>query len=164
MNPDSQTIDTLCSLTPAQTIALDHLVCGFTHTAAATAAGVARETVTRWISHHPGFRAALDRARWATSLETLDRISSIRMRALDLLAQHLETIDPMSPGTLTAAVTVLKAIPVVEAPTRRPEPAEALAYRDLRSIRMDLYADADFEYLFPVSIDPEHLMLDAVAE
>jgi hypothetical protein len=29
---------------------------------------------------------------------------------------------------------------------------------------MDLHTDDDFEYLFPVAVDPERLMLDTVAE
>jgi hypothetical protein len=45
MNPNSQTINALCSLTPAQAIAVDHLVCGSTHTVAAKAAGVTRSIV-----------------------------------------------------------------------------------------------------------------------
>jgi hypothetical protein len=93
-NIDELILNELCELSPAQAIAVDQLICGATHSAAAAAAGVARETVTRWVSHHPGVQAALDRARWATSLEIIDRIASIRTRALDLVEQHLENPRP----------------------------------------------------------------------
>ena len=163
-NIDELVLNELCELSPAQAIAVDQLTCGFTHSAAATAAGVARETVTRWVSHHPGVRAAMDRARWATSLEIIDRIASIRTCALDLVEQHLETLDPNTPEALTAAVVVLKTLPAAEMPTRRPEAAEALATRDLSSIRVSLYTDPYESALFPTAVSPLRLMLDSVAE
>ena len=163
-NIDELVLNELCELSPAQAIAVDQLTCGATHSAAAAVAGVTRETVTRWVSHHPGVRAAMDRARWATSHEIIDRIASIRTRALDLVEQHLETLDPNTPEALTAAVSVLKTLPAAEVSTRRPEPAETLATRDLSSIRIGLYTDPYENALFPVAVSPLRLMLDAADE
>ena len=120
----------LSTLTPRQAVAVERLTGGATHAAAAVAADVSRETVTRWVSHDPGVRAALDSARYAASIETIDRVASIRSRALDVVEQHLDTLDPSDPGTLAVAVTILKVLPSPDPPVR-PEPAEALAYRHL---------------------------------
>lgn len=47
----------LSTLTPAQAVAVAALAGGATHAEAAQAAGVARETVTRSLAHHPAVRA-----------------------------------------------------------------------------------------------------------
>lgn len=135
MVPAAHVAELLATLTPKQAVAVDRLTGGATHAAAAAAAGVARETVTRWVSDHPGFRAALDRARYASSIETIDRVSAIRSRALDVVAQHLDTLDASEPVALAVAVTVLKVLTVPAVPADRPEPATTLAYRKLGETR-----------------------------
>jgi len=128
-------VELLAILSPKQAVAVERLAGGATHAAAATAAGVSRETVTRWVSHHPSVRAALAEARYASSIETIDRVASIRSRALDVVAQHLDTLDPSEPVALAVAVTLLKVLPVPAVPAERPEPAETLAYRHLEENR-----------------------------
>ena len=62
---------TLVELTPAQSAAVDALATGSTQAQAAEGSpGVTREIVTRWLSHHPGFREALDRYRHTLATET----------------------------------------------------------------------------------------------
>ncbi len=95
----------LVDLTPAQAAAANALATGSTHTEAATAAGVTRETVTRWSNHHPGFRTALDRYRRALAAEQAERALRVRGKALDVVETALDADD------LTAALAVLRAVP-----------------------------------------------------
>lgn len=134
MVPAAHVAELLATLTPAQAVAVEQLTSGATHADAAAVAGVARETVSRWVSHHPGVRAALDSARYASSIETIDRVAAIRSRALDVVAQHLDTLDPSDPVSLAVAVTVLKVLPAPVV-AERPEPAQTLAYRHLEERR-----------------------------
>ena len=114
--------------------------------------------------HHPGVRAALESTRYATAVESIDRVADIRRTALDIVGLHLAELDPLDPDTFDTAVTVLKVLRVAEAPAHRPELAETIALRDLERIRMGLHTDDTLELLFPVAVDPERLMLDAVTE
>ena len=99
-----------------------------------------------------------------TSTPHYNAKSPIRTCALELVEQHLETLDPNTPEALTAAVVVLKTLPAAEVPTLRPEPAETLATRDLSSIRFSLHTDPYEQALFPVAVSPLRLMLDAAAD
>ena len=63
-------------------IALDALLAGTTHAEAATAAGVARETVSRWITQHRAFQAALNRRRAALAAEHADVLRRLTSEAL----------------------------------------------------------------------------------
>lgn len=100
----------LLALTPAQETAAEALAAGATHAAAAEAANVARETVTRWSGHHPAFRAAFDLYRAAQAAEQAAACRRIRAKALDAVEAGLEagTLDPLA---------VLRAVPAPPADT-----------------------------------------------
>ena len=96
----------LLSLTPAQQAAVEALATGATHREAADIAGVCRETVTGWVGHHPGVRAALETVRVALATEQANKARAIRGRALAVVEAHLDGAD------LPMALAVLRAIPV----------------------------------------------------
>jgi hypothetical protein len=92
----------LVALTPSQQAAAEAIVTGATRT---DAAGVSRETVSRWANHHPGFLAALSRFRNTLATEQADKVLRIRGKALDVIDRQLDSAD------LDAALAVLRAIP-----------------------------------------------------
>lgn len=108
---DEQLRAALLDLAPAKAIAAEALATGSTHAAAADAAGVTRETVTRWAGHHPGFRAALDLYRATLAAETAETARRLRRKALDAAEAALDagTLDPLA---------LLRAVP--EPPTSVP--------------------------------------------
>lgn len=66
-------------VSPRQQRAILALATGATDRKAAEAAGVARETVSRWRNHDPVFRAALDQARaaiWRANVEALEALGT----------------------------------------------------------------------------------------
>ncbi len=97
--------DALVALTPAQQAAADTLAAGGTHREAADAAGVARETVTRWSGHLPAFRAALNLYRSTSAAEQIDAVHRVRGKALAAIEAALDegTIDPVPILRLLAA-------------------------------------------------------------
>ncbi len=95
----------LLTVTPAQQAATEVLAAGASHADAAEAAGVARETVTRWAGHHPGFRAALALYRSTLADEQAAKLRRIRDRALDVIDAQLADAD------LATALAVLRAVP-----------------------------------------------------
>ncbi len=99
----------LVELTPAHALAVEALATGSTHAQAAEAAGVTRETVTRWVNHHPGFRAALDRYRHALAEENAAAAGRIRGKALATVERHLD-----DGADLPTALAVLRAVPAPE--------------------------------------------------
>ena len=112
--------EALTGLKPSQAIAVEALATGSTHAEAALAAGVERETVSRWLGHHPGFQAALEAFRSASAAEQADRTRELRNRAVDVLTAVLETGEPDP----RLALAVLHATsPEVE---RRPRTARQL--------------------------------------
>jgi DNA-binding XRE family transcriptional regulator len=96
----------LVDLTPAQALAVDALATGSTQSEAAEIAGVTRETVNRWVNHHPGFRAALDRYRHALAEENATAAGRIRGKALAIVERHLD-----DGADLPTALAVLRAVP-----------------------------------------------------
>jgi transposase-like protein len=111
--PKSMTTDldalraALVKVTPRQQIAAEALAGGATHAVAAEAAGVARETVTKWAGHHHGFRAALDLYRESLATEQTARMTRIREKALATIEKRLDD----EATSLTDAVTVLRVVP-----------------------------------------------------
>lgn len=144
----TETIHTLSALTPGQTLAVEAIASGATHAEAADTAGVRRETVTRWLSHSPAVREALHRLRYVTAEAVLDRHISARARALDILAEHLASVDPHSPDGFSAAIATLKVLP--EVAVTRPETAEVEARKMVTHLGERL-GDAD---LFSALMDP----------
>lgn len=88
----------LLSLTPAQQLAVEALSTGATRQTAADAAGVTRETVTRWAGHLPAFRATLNLYRATMVAEQIDTARRIRGKALDAVESAVDngTIDPLA--------------------------------------------------------------------
>ena len=109
MNTSTDTIaelrTALVELNPKQQAAVEALASGATHAASAEAAGVARETVTRWAGGHPGFRAALNLYRLSAATELADQITRIWTKAMVVIEHTLDT------GNLSDALAVLRAVP-----------------------------------------------------
>jgi hypothetical protein len=77
------------ALSPAQHVALGALMTGQTITDAAQAAGVNRETVSRWLNHDAAFQAELGRQRAALHAAVDDRLRNLTSQALDTLENLL---------------------------------------------------------------------------
>lgn len=146
----------LLDVTSTQQATADALASGSSHTEAASAAGVARETVTRWAGHHPGFRAYLAEVRAAYATERAAKVRAIRDAALDAVAVQLT-----GPVTVSEALAVLKAIPDPGCSTEVPLPVAAELFdRERHRLRLELPAlppprwDADpFDVVYPPSDD-----------
>lgn len=91
-------------LTVEQLNAIDVLVTGAPDREAAVAAGVARETVTRWRNDNPRFQAELSRQRQAVWGEATNRLRGMVPKALDVLETAVDDFD------VSAAVQVLRAV------------------------------------------------------
>lgn len=91
-------LQALVRLTPIQQRAVEVLTAGGTHDQAGQAAGVTRETVTRWAGHHPGFRAALNLYRATLAQEQIDTTRRIRGKALSGIEERLDhgKVDPLA--------------------------------------------------------------------
>lgn len=97
----------LLELTPAQQLAVEALAGGGTQQKAAEAAGVTRETVTRWAGHLPAFRATLNLFRTAIVTEQIDTARRIRGKALGAIETALDEgrIDPLAVLRVVADAT-----------------------------------------------------------
>jgi predicted DNA-binding protein (UPF0251 family) len=98
-----------------QETALHALMSGATQAEAAERAGVARETVWRWLQDDAEFVAALNRIRKGLAEATMDRLRLARFEAIDVLVQLLKSEDPRL--RLMAAQTVLRATGAEEVTT-----------------------------------------------
>jgi hypothetical protein len=101
----------LTSLSPSQQVAVEALVSGSTHSAAAKAAGVSRETVSRWVGHHPAVRAAIDVYRSTMATEQAGCVQAVRSKALAIVLAQLDSAG------LADALAVIRALPVGPAPS-----------------------------------------------
>jgi CRP-like cAMP-binding protein len=103
--------EALTTLSPAQVRAVTALVGGATHVEAAQAAGVARETVSRWLAHHPAMRAAITEAQVAAVAEHVIALADLRTRATNVAVMALDALaDALADGTLDDPVAALRAI------------------------------------------------------
>ena len=93
------------ALTPQQEAAVNMLAVGTSVTDAAESVGVARQTVSEWLHHHHGFRAALNRRREELWSGITDRLRALLPKAVTVLEREIE--QGATPPT--AAVHVLKA-------------------------------------------------------
>ena len=92
------------SLTPQQGTAVDLLVSGKTVTDTAKILEVPRQTVSEWLTQHPGFQAELNSRRQELWVAMVDTLRSLLPKALEVLKREIESEAP-----LPAAVEVLKA-------------------------------------------------------
>lgn len=94
----------LLTVSPKQRAALDALATGATHADAAAAAKVTRETVTRWLNHHPAFRVAYAAQCSALAAEAVEQARAIRAKASAVVLAQLDGAD------LTTALAALRAV------------------------------------------------------
>ena len=92
------------SLTPQQLQALDLLLSGLTVTAVATAVGVSRETVHRWLRDDCGFIVAMNRGKRELHDAAQSRLQSVWWKAADNLARAVDA------GNLQASLVVLRGL------------------------------------------------------
>jgi len=111
--------EALTTLSPAQVRAVTALVGGATHAEAAEVAGVARETVSRWLAHHPAMRAAISEAQVSAVAEHVIALADLRTRATAVAVTALNAIaEALADGTLTDPVAALRAIaPLTTSPS-----------------------------------------------
>lgn len=102
---DSETLrDALLTVSSKQRAALDALATGSTHAEAADSAGVSRETVSRWLNHHPAFRTAYAAQCSALAAEAVERCRAIRAKASAVVLAKLDDAD------LPTALAALRAV------------------------------------------------------
>jgi hypothetical protein len=89
-------------LSPQQETAIDLLAVGKTVTQVSAEVGVARQTVSEWLNHQPGFQAAFNQRRQELWDAVSDRLRSLLPKALDVLDQAIDR------GDLKAALEILK--------------------------------------------------------
>lgn len=101
---DERTAQALLQVTPSQQHAAIELANGRSHLEAAGAAGVSRETVTRWAGSHPGFRSLLAHLRAAAAAEQLRLADQLRLQAMHVVHRALSA----DPPDVKVALSVLK--------------------------------------------------------
>ena len=94
--------DTLSPLSPAQVKVLAEMLTGKTITDAATAAGVERITVHRWLRENFAFQAAWNRDRQELRRETYARLERLAAKAADCLEKAIDG------GDVKAALEIIK--------------------------------------------------------
>ena len=105
----SQNVTLSTTISPAQALALDALVSGGSITKAATEAGVARETVSRWVHHDPVFLAQLHNVRAELAIQTRCALEALGMQAVGVLVDAVQN-QFVKPWRLKAACAVLKMV------------------------------------------------------
>jgi hypothetical protein len=90
-------------LEPRQSIALEHLLAGATHTAAADAAGVHRKTLWRW-SQECRFAAEFNRCRQERQAQAQSRLEHLAEAALRVVEVAL------ADGNTRVAIDVLRGL------------------------------------------------------
>jgi hypothetical protein len=83
----------LHQLSAAQAIAVETIDAGGTHADAASAAGVDRTTVSRWVTKHPSFVAEINRRRRDRAIENGIKISNVTVAALGLVEEAVVAGD-----------------------------------------------------------------------
>ena len=77
-------------ISPTQLLAVEALAGGSSVTAAAKTAGVARETVSRWVHHDPIFLAELHNTRAELAAQTRYALEALGMKAVATLCEALQ--------------------------------------------------------------------------
>jgi hypothetical protein len=105
----SQNVTLSTTISPAQALALQALVSGGSITKAATEAGVARETVSRWVHHDPVFLAQFHNVRAELAIQTRCALEALGMQAVGVLVDAVQN-QFVKPWRLKAACAVLKMV------------------------------------------------------
>jgi hypothetical protein len=113
------------TISPAQSAALRFLVSGGSVTNAALQAGVARETVSRWLHHDPVFIAEMHNARAELASQTRCALEALGMQAVAVLVSAVQN-EFVKPWRLKAACAVLKMIGADRAETMQRTTAEEI--------------------------------------
>jgi hypothetical protein len=96
-------------ISPAQAVALQTIVGGGSVTKAATEAGVARETVSRWVHHDPVFLAQFHNVGAERAIQTRCALEALGMQAVGVLVDAVQN-QFVKPWRLRAACAVLKMV------------------------------------------------------
>jgi hypothetical protein len=91
------------TLSEQQRTAVDLIVSGRNLQDTADAVGVQRWSVSQWVNHHPGFRAALNERRRELWADLVDGLRALAPKAVQVLAEALE-----GEASVSAAIHVLK--------------------------------------------------------
>ncbi|MFO0847313.1 MAG: helix-turn-helix domain-containing protein [Gemmataceae bacterium] len=126
-------------LTLAQQSAVDLLAAGKTDTETAAALGLNRVTVTRWRLYSPEFRAALADRRAAVWGASADRLRALLPKALDTLADALETGD----DKVSVALAVLKLAGPLPLTPSEPTDPDAIVRQTVDSERLHVRVSRD---------------------
>ena len=124
----SQNVTLSTTISPAQWLALQALVGGGSIAKAATEAGVARETVSRWVHHDPVFLAQLQNVRAELAIQTRCALEALGMQAVGVLANAVQD-QFVKPWRLKAACAVLKMVGADRAETMPSTTAEEVHVR-----------------------------------
>ncbi len=95
------TLETLNGLSPAQVTAIEAILAGKTITAAASAAGVDRVTLHRWLKADGAFQAELNRARSEIRLATVGSLERLAAKAAACVEKAIDE------GDVKAALEIL---------------------------------------------------------
>jgi hypothetical protein len=124
----SQNVTLSTTISPAQWLGLQALVSGGSVTKAANEAGVARETVSRWVHHDPVFLAEVQNVRAELAIQTRCALEALGMQAVGVLANAVQD-QFVKPWRLKAACAVLKMIGAHRAETMPATTAEEVHVR-----------------------------------
>jgi hypothetical protein len=164
----SQNITLSTTVSPAQRLALQALVSGGSITKAAKEAGVARETVSRWVHRDPVFFAEVQNVRAGLAIQTRCALEALGMQAVGVLADAIQN-QFVKPWRLKAACAVLKMVGADLAETMPATTAEEVHVRfqereaDLRERQGKLKTtQVNHSRSVEVADDPEAAIADPV--
>ncbi len=124
----SQNVTLLACVSPVQSLAIEALAGGSNVTAAAKAAGVTRETVSRWMHHDPVFITELHNIQVEMATQTRCALEALGMRSIETLSNALQNNFVQSTA-LRAACAVLKILGANRAETLEPTTPQEVQLR-----------------------------------
>lgn len=147
--------ETLATLSPPQARAVTALVGGATHAEAAVEAGVARETVSRWLTHHPAMRTAIIEAQAAAAAEQAMAAANVRGRAIEVAHAALDAIaTSIEDGTIADPVAALRAVaPMATASPPPPVVLDAGTLLDSEAQRLRRLVISGTDLIDPMGTD-----------
>jgi hypothetical protein len=116
---DKELVARLSELDEAKRTFVAAVLGGADDATAAEAAGVRRETGSRWACEHPGVIAALNAGRQAASVEIADRLLRLLPTAIEAIEEAVRSGD-----IRTALAVVRIAAPPLNQPARVTDPVE----------------------------------------
>ena len=154
----SQNVTLPAKISPAQSLAVAALASGLTVTEAARKAGVARETVSRWVHGDPEFIAELQNTRAEMAAQLRCALETLGERSIAVLREAVQ--NSFTPGTkLKAACAVLKLLGVDRFETIPPTTAEEVRLQLLereQELRKRQSKLEETEHIISRSLDVTH--------